>query len=59
MTKKDYIQFAAIMRATVKHCEDGTPRELWEDLTDKMAELFAKDNAAFDRSRFLEACYRG
>jgi hypothetical protein len=65
MTKKHFIKISAIIKDTI----DKSKREGWESsqvsralvvasetIALDMADYFAKENPAFDRSRFLVAC---
>ncbi len=54
MTKKHFEAIAAVMR----NLRNGYPthRWLWTVATEKLADLCAQFNPAFDRERFLAAC---
>lgn len=61
MTRKDYEAIASAMRKVRKDWNfyHGMPRDmkdLLEELDDALADVFARDNDRFDRSRFLSAC---
>jgi hypothetical protein len=52
MTKKDYQAFA-------KMFSDVGPEygsNAWEELVERAADIFARDNSRFDRDRFRAAC---
>ena len=53
MTRKDYIQTASILNEQLGSLEDG---EILKDAAEAFADMFARDNARFDRERFLKAC---
>lgn len=63
MTRKDYILIAAAIKSARRDNIAGRPRQ---DLSDhnrgvdwaarSVADELARDNAAFDRARFLAAC---
>lgn len=52
MTRKDYVAFAEAIR--VLRWQLG--REDWELVRNAAADVFAGDNARFDRLRFYSAC---
>lgn len=55
MTRKDYVATADILDTLVSTVsEDSLPDVL--DAVDAFADMFAKDNERFDRTRFLDAC---
>jgi len=55
MTRKDYVATADILDVLVSTVtEDNLPDVL--DAVDAFAEMFAKDNPRFDRTRFVNAC---
>lgn len=60
MTKKDYIKIAEIFRARVELAKMLNTRAVRVAHTREIAEdfckMFALDNEAFDRERFLKAC---
>ena len=66
MTKKDFIAFAAALKATMPvytgdhghadyayHCEEYAQ---WKQDVIAVLEVCAKSNPAFDKGRFIEAC---
>jgi hypothetical protein len=53
MSRKDYVAIAAILDSA--RSEYGSSPVL-DDIVKELASLFARDNPAFDRSRFIEAC---
>lgn len=55
MTRKDYIATADILDTLVATVE-GDALLAVLDTVDQFAEMFAKDNERFDRTRFLNAC---
>ena len=61
MTRKDYIQFAAIIKS--HECPNGSSMDKFggwnqsrDELRDRLAEFFATDNSRFDKDRFVTAC---
>ena len=61
MTRKDYVAIAAILAKRGCHiAQDHTFAEGWHAatsaITHAMADMLARDNAAFDRARFIKAC---
>lgn len=55
MTRKDYVATADILDTLVSTVsEESLPDVL--DAVDAFADMFAKDNERFDRTRFLDAC---
>lgn len=63
MSKKDYQAIARVIHARVKAARSiaGADNRLahYAELTGDLADIFAADNARFDRARFLEACETG
>lgn len=55
MTRKDYIATADILDVLVATATDETIGDIL-DAVDAFADMFAKDNERFDRTRFLNAC---
>ena len=54
MTRKDYVKFATMLKnQRIIHNGD---KETIYNIAYAMAYIFATDNPAFDRSRFLKAC---
>lgn len=58
MSRKHYIAVAAILRGLYETTGDPTQAVdiAVRDVLDDFANLFAQDNPAFDRARFLAAC---
>lgn len=54
MTRKDYVATADILDVLVSTAGENLPDVL--DAVDAFAEMFAKDNPRFDRTRFVNAC---
>jgi hypothetical protein len=56
MTRKDYIQIAAVFRAAYP-APSAEPAELalWTKIRDGIAAVFCDDNPYFDRQRFNNA----
>jgi len=56
MSRKDYIAIAAAIKSTVE--SDGRPVAIIAlgTAAERIADACARDNAAFDRERFLAAC---
>lgn len=54
MTKKDYVAIAAAVKAS-GHYVDNAELVLTE-VAFNLADVLAKDNPKFDRTRFLETC---
>ena len=55
MTKKDFIKFAEMLKLCQPDDEEGRI-SLWNFITGATADIFAEDNANFNRERFLDAC---
>ena len=57
MTRKDYVKFAAMLKAKRSFAIQQTlTHNLWQDHVNDTADIFADDNPNFDRARFLAAC---
>jgi hypothetical protein len=58
VTKKDYTAIAADIAIVRKNTERGltSAPEAVREVADSLAGLFKRDNALFDRHRFLTAC---
>jgi hypothetical protein len=57
MSKKDYIKIAATFKENQPTVNDGMIHlSVWNSLVLSFADMLAKDNPLFDRSRFLSAC---
>jgi len=63
MTRKDYIALAAAFMAARRDVIDKEPAGCRTDMCDgialaaeHVADVLARDNARFDRARFLAAC---
>ena len=63
MTRKDYTQFAQILRATRhsllqgdKRYDDHGLERIYKDLVDMIACVFSNDNTSFDYEKFRTAC---
>jgi cell fate (sporulation/competence/biofilm development) regulator YmcA (YheA/YmcA/DUF963 family) len=56
MTRKDYIATADILETMVSSTDTVEEMNLAIDAIDAFAEMFAKDNPRFDRTRFVRAC---
>jgi hypothetical protein len=58
MTKKDYVQFAQALTILRKRLEIAgkSHDEIYEELVDMLARIFADDNSRFDYARFRKAC---
>jgi hypothetical protein len=55
MTRKDYVLLAAALKAARGFCETHDQRRGTERATLCVASALARDNAAFDKPRFLAA----
>ena len=55
MTKKDFIALAAALKHTKPSPYVGEYR-MWRDCVIAVLEVCAKDNAKFDRWKFINAC---
>ena len=55
MTRKDYVRFAAMLRASTRPASNETVDSIRE-IALRMCNIFEIDNPLFDRSRFLKAC---
>ena len=55
MTRKDYVATADILDTLVATVEGDALNAVF-DAVDAFAEMFAKDNERFDRTRFVNAC---
>lgn len=56
MTKKDYIAIAAAIREQVDADANKGGHSITRAIADRIADACARDNARFDRGRFLAAC---
>ena len=60
MTRKDYIAIAAVFNARAqmaRNIQNSASRLThYTEIMGDMADMLARDNARFDRSRFLKAC---
>jgi hypothetical protein len=56
MSKKDYIQTAGILADFAKLVHVGDEHKFGSMVSD-FADMFAKDNPAFNRAKFIEASY--
>ena len=52
MTRKDYVATAEIL----KTYSEAMDADWFEDLVNDFADIFAEDNAKFNRVKFIEAC---
>ena len=52
MTRKDYVSTAEILKTYA----EAMDLFFFEDLVNDFADMFAEDNARFNRVRFVEAC---
>ncbi len=66
MTKKDYIKLAAVMADTNPDNHPGTfesahtsaaSKKYWSHIVSKLADTLKQDNPAFNREKFIDACY--
>jgi len=55
MTRKDYIATSNILETLVATVSDEDLEKVL-DTVDAFADMFAKDNERFDRTRFINAC---
>ena len=64
MTRKDYVAIARAFHEC-KPLDNGTgavfaaERQKWDECVAVVAEVFAADNARFERLRFVAACAKG
>ncbi len=57
MTKKDYIKIAATLKENHPTVDNSMQAlSIWNVIVLNFADMLAKDNPHFDRSRFLVAC---
>lgn len=59
MTKKDYVEFAKIVRmskARTRYGHDVGGADTIHFFEAELADLFARDNPRFNREQFLKAC---
>ena len=56
MTKKDYIQFANLMRSTLTYIviDKYNVSKVYHNILSGMIEIFQKDNFKFDDDRFIK-----
>ena len=60
MTKKDYELFAnAVYRLKPNHAEEDKPCLRFSELVGLLGDCFSQDNPAFQRTKFMTACYEG
>ena len=56
-SKKDYVAVAKAIRRNTQECmEQCSIQDIPSRIAREVADHFAKDNARFDRERFLAAC---
>lgn len=59
MTRKDYVLIAQVFALHMQVATEmgaGDQQETIEDLASEMAHMLQRDNAQFDRDKFLTAC---
>lgn len=59
MTRKDYVKIAEVFKQYIEVAEDGDDdvhAETVKFLASSMAYMLKRDNAAFNRDKFLDAC---
>jgi hypothetical protein len=57
MTRKDYKLIASVIKACASDWKEKSQSAIvCDNLANAMADELAKDNPAFDRSRFMSAC---
>lgn len=59
MSRKDYVAFAELINGELNHwrLEHAVePADVLRRMAENMADVFAADNAGFDRLRFFRAC---
>jgi len=57
MTKKDFEGIAALLKKTEPGIDKPSAAfEIWNSLRHELADFCAKQNPAFNRHRFMEAC---
>ena len=55
MTRKDYVAFAEMFEKLPRHSAID-PYDVWYLAVQGAADIFQRDNPAFDKRRFLDAC---
>lgn len=55
MSRKDYVQFAAIIQDNINRAKTPEAREAVKSVARDMADYFRDDNSNFDRNRFYQA----
>ena len=53
MTKKDYVQIAAVIKNMFAEIIDGEAKKDW--IIDLFSEMLIKDNPDFDKDKFTQA----
>ena len=56
MTRKDYVQFAAMLKYALAKTETVNEAAILQGLAQDMANMFHADNERFDYRRFYKAC---
>lgn len=56
MSRKDYVAIADVFAKAADSTVRRTKRDVARELAEEVANVFAADNPAFDRERFLKAC---
>jgi hypothetical protein len=56
MTRKDYIRFEAMLKDMHVATNPLQSRPAITEVSIRAADIFAADNARFDRAKFLKAC---
>jgi hypothetical protein len=56
MTRKDYVLIAEALASVRNEYADAPMRNTHTDCCEAVADALARDNARFDRARFLKAC---
>lgn len=63
MSRKHYTEAAEIVKRNLERATDGVPEDMagnaefaLKNVANDLADMFKRDNSAFDRSRFMDAC---
>lgn len=63
MSRKHYVEAAKVIKGNLEDFQvdsaSGTIFNMAESIANDLADMFKRDNSAFDRARFMDACGMG